>query len=472
MVSGQRCTAYSSCTSRVYSASRQSHAVAWSRRPIERSASAWSSTFTPSRRSSRDQPPTISTASSNASASRSCGDLLERADAQLRVAVALEAGDEEAPAQLAGVVEVEHRLGAAPVVGRHARARERGPHVLLGPGQVLDGDPPQLALEYRGAPVGIGGDGQHAALHAQAAPAAAAHRADDDRAAAVDVAVEQRVKRDDRVVVRRGRVHEVDDDAGLLARVAARDAADALLVDALGGRRRQVHADRGARRVPALGEQLRVHQHVDLAALVGGEDARQLALGRLARHALRLHARVLEGLGHVVGVLHAGGVDDAGQVLEAHAVEVGHRRVERALVEQRGQLFLVEVLVDLALAQRHLGDRAHAHARRDAHAAQRRDHAAAGGLRQVEARGLGGEEVGDVAGDQRAGGGHADEDRALPGADRGAGLLAERGVRLVADDDRVGVRDVAGVADEPLVGLDRDRADLLRLLVAAEQGGR
>ena len=45
-----------------------------------------------------------------------------------------------------------------------------------------------------------------------------------------------------------------------------------------------------------------------------------------------------------------------------------------------------------------------------------------------------------------------------PVADAGAGLLAERGVRLVADHDRVGVGDAAGVADEPLVGLDRDRA--------------
>ena len=45
-----------------------------------------------------------------------------------------------------------------------------------------------------------------------------------------------------------------------------------------------------------------------------------------------------------------------------------------------------------------------------------------------------------------------------PAADRGAGLLAQRGVRLVADDDRVGVGDLAGVAHEPLVGLDRDRA--------------
>ena len=166
-------------------------------------------------------------------------------------------------------------------------------------------------------------------------------------------------------------------------------------------------------------------------------------LGVSPETALALMPAVLERLGDVVGVAHAGGVDDAGQVLEARPVEVGDRQVERRLVEQRGQLFLVEVLVDLALAQRHLGDRAHAHARRDAHAAQRRDHAAARGLRQVEARGLGREEVGDVARDQRAGGGHADEDRALPLADRGAGLLAERGVRLVADHDRVGVGDVA-----------------------------
>ncbi len=77
-----------------------------------------------------------------------------------------------------------------------------------------------------------------------------------------------------------------------------------------------------------------------------------------------------------------------------------------------------------------------------------------------------------MAGDQRAGRGHADEDRLDPLADRGARLLAERGVRLVADHDRVGVRDVAGVADEPLVGLDRDRAPRRRRLVLAEQRRR
>ena len=39
-----------------------------------------------------------------------------------------------------------------------------------------------------------------------------------------------------------------------------------------------------------------------------------------------------------------------------------------------------------------------------------------------------------------------------------ARLLAERGVRLVADHDRVGARDLARVAHEPLVGLDRHGA--------------
>src|SRR6187200_286679 len=60
-------------------------------------------------------------------------------------------------------------------------------------------------------------------------------------------------------------------------------------------------------------------------------------------------------------------------------------------------------------------------------------------LGEVEARGLGREEVGDVAGDQRPGRGHADVDRTLQLADAGAGFLAQGGVRLVADHDRVGV---------------------------------
>jgi hypothetical protein len=98
---------------------------------------------------------------------------------------------------------------------------------------MLDGNAPQLALEYLGAAVGIGGHRQHAALDPQPPAAATANRADHDRSAAVDVPVEQRVQGHDRIVVRRGRVDEVHDDAGLLPGLAARHPPHPLLVDAL-----------------------------------------------------------------------------------------------------------------------------------------------------------------------------------------------------------------------------------------------
>ncbi len=124
--------------------------------------------------------------------------------------------------------------------------------MLLAVVEVLDRDPPQLALEDLKAALLLGAHRQHAALDAHRAGRGRAARPDHDRAAAVDVAVEQRVQRHDRVVVLGRRVHEVDDEPRLLARVAAGDAPDALLVDALGGGRSEVHADGGARAVPAL----------------------------------------------------------------------------------------------------------------------------------------------------------------------------------------------------------------------------
>src|ERR1700744_1359092 len=99
--------------------------------------------------------------------------------------------------------------------------------------------------------------------------------------------------------------------------MAARDAADALLVDPLRRRRREVHAERGARAVPALGEQLRVDEYVDLAALVAREDLGELALRRLAGDGLRLDALGPERFGEVVCVFDASGVDDAGHTVEA-----------------------------------------------------------------------------------------------------------------------------------------------------------
>src|SRR5215213_42046 len=397
------------------------------------------------------------------------GNLLQRAQAQLRVAIALDGGDQETALEVALAVEVQHRLRAPPAVRRYARARQRGPHVLLGVVEVLDGDPPQLALEDLGAPLRIRRHRQHAPLDAHAPAAAAPDGPDDDRAAAVDVAVEQGMQRDDGVVVLRRRVDEVDDDARLLARMAARHAPYALLVDALGGGRGEVHADRGTGAVPALGEQLRVDQDVDRAALVLGEDPRQLALRRLAGDRLRLQADVPECLRDVVGVPDACRVDDAGYAVEAGSVEIRDREAEGQLIQQLSQHVLVELRVYLAPPEGHFRNRADTGARRNPNAAQRRDHAPPRGLREVEARRLRREQVGHVTGDQRAGRSHADEDRAVPSADRGARLLAEGGVRLVADDDCVGVGDLSGVADEPLVGLDRDRA--LRVVLASQQRG-
>jgi hypothetical protein len=251
---------------------------------------------------------------------------------------------------------------------------------------------------------------------------------------------------------------EVDHEARLLVEGAAGHASYPLLVDAARRRRGEVHADRRPGGVPTLGEEHRVAEHVNLAALEGGQDLRQLALRRLAGDRARVHPGRLKCGGDVIRVPNPRRVDDAGDPAEARSIQVRDGDVERLLVQQLGELFLVEVLVDLAPPQRHLGDRAHARAGRDADAAQRRDHPAARGLGQVEARGLGGEEIGDVSRDQRASRGHADEHGLRPAADAGARLLAQRRVRFVADHDRVRVRDPARVSDEPLVGLDGDRA--------------
>src|SRR5215204_7812852 len=59
------------------------------------------------------------------------GDLGEGLDAQLLIAVALHAGEQEAAAELAALVVLEHRLGAAPAGGVDPSAGERRPDVLL-----------------------------------------------------------------------------------------------------------------------------------------------------------------------------------------------------------------------------------------------------------------------------------------------------------------------------------------------------
>jgi hypothetical protein len=105
--------------------------------------------------------------------------------------------------------------------------------VLLAVVKILDADAPKLALKYFVAALLAGRYRQHAALHANPAAAATADRTNDDRAAAVDVAVKQRVERHDGIIVARCRMDKVDYNTSLFAGVATRYAANALLIDPL-----------------------------------------------------------------------------------------------------------------------------------------------------------------------------------------------------------------------------------------------
>ena len=136
------------------------------------------------------------------------------------------------------------------------------------------------------------------------------------------------------------------------------------------------------------------------------------------------------------------------------------------MVERLGQRALVVVAADD-------GHVAQARAGLDAQRAQRGDDAAAHGIGQREVGDLGREHVADVLLQQLVGGRHADVGRAAEAPDRLGGALAERRVRLVADDHAVGVGvDVGRVLDEPRVGLDRDgrlAREPLALLDRADQ---
>ena len=212
----------------------------------------------------------------------------------------------------------------------------------------------------------------------------------------------------------------------------AHDPPDALLVDTARRGRRQVHADRRARRVPALGQQHRVDQDVDLAALVGSQRLGEPDGRRSARDGLRLEPDGAELLGQVVRVVDARGIDDAGCVVETLAIKRCGSLVQRLMIERLGQDLLVEVAAD----DRHLVDRRN---RRDAQVAQRGDQPPARGILQRQIVDGRGEDVGDLFRDELLRRRHADVQRLRERADRGACLLAERRMRLVADHELVDV---------------------------------
>ena len=337
-------------------------------------------------------------------------------------------------------------------------AGDRRPVALLVLVEELRVDALPLALDDRDAAADVGRD-RHEPRRRRESPAraalrAAARRRRDARALAVEVRVEERVERDDALVVRRALRDEVDDDARFLARMHAHDAADPLLVHALRRGRREVHADRRARRVPALGEQLRVDEDVDLAALVGGERLGEAHRRRPAGDRLRLQPGGAELLsrGCTRGRLRPRRRCPA--CCRSGRGRGSRPPVQRLVVERLREDLLVEVAAD----DRHRVDRGD---RRHAQVAQRRDEPAARGVLQRQVVDRGGEDVGDLLRDQLLGRRHADVDGLRERADRGGGLLPERRVRLVADDELVRVAvDRVDVAREPRVRLDRERRRL------------
>ena len=156
--------------------------------------------FVPSRRSSRAHVPMTSIDRSNASASLAAAISCSARRRSCELQVALDRGEQEAALELAGAVEVQHRRARRQPLGA-TRAGQRRPHVLLAVVEELDRDAPQLTLEDLVPPLFVRRDRDDAPLDAHPPAAAAAHGPDDDRAAAVDVAVEQRVQRHDGVVV-------------------------------------------------------------------------------------------------------------------------------------------------------------------------------------------------------------------------------------------------------------------------------
>ena len=163
-------------------------------------------------------------------------------------------------------------------------------------------------------------------------------------------------------------------------------------------------------------------------------------------------------------MLDAGRVDDAGERVEAVAIERRRGLVQRLVVEDLRQLALVEVAAD----DRHRVDRGSG---RHAQVAQRRDQPAPCGVAERQVVDGRGEDVRDLLRDQLLGRRHADVDRLRERPDRRARLLAERRVRLVADHELVRVvRERADVSREPRVRLDRERVAADRLLPFGDRG--
>ena len=247
----------------------------------------------------------------------------------------------------------EHAGQLLEILRLRALGGVRCPQFLLVERQAVDGNGLPVVADHLRTARGIGRDRHdprrltHQRFREPTPAAAHARRAwGDERARLERIDVEQRVEGDRAIGVRCGGLGKVDDDPRFLAAVQAHDAPDALLVHAAAGGRGKVHADGGARCVPALSEQLRVDEHVDVAALVGRERLGELARRRATGHGLGLEANRTHGGSDTARVVNAGRVNDARPLAEH--IEVVHRggHVDGVVVERVGKLLLVVVAAD------------------------------------------------------------------------------------------------------------------------------
>jgi len=112
-------------------------------------------------------------------------------------------------------------------------------------------------------------------------------------------------------------------------------------------------------------------------------------------------------------------------------------------------------LLEVDAHDRHGGD---GRRRGNAQVAQRRDETAPRGVAQREVVDRSGEDVGHLLRDEVLRSGHPDVQGLVEGANSGARLLPEGRVRLVAEDEVVGLPiELASVAREPGICLDGDR---------------
>ncbi len=204
--------------------------------------------------------------------------------------------------------------------------------------------------------------------------------------------------------------------------------------------------------VPALGQQVGVAQHVDVALAELREDLAEFLQRRLTGDGSRADVVGAQLVCERVRLRDGGGVGDTSQ---SERSEVLHPDIRARLVPQRAvegapKARLVEVAT-------HPNDVRQVDGTFDAQAAKRSQDAALDRLQAVQCRGDRAEHLLDMAGGGRRRGRETHEDRVLGAIEQRPGLRAQGSVGLVADHEAdVLPVHVRLVAKTRLIGGDRD----------------